>query len=111
MLFRSNTCGNKNQPGGIHKILVDHDALGGKLQVRYWKPGDRIALLGGGRTKVGDLFTNCKIPQALRRVWPLVVSDRGILWVAGLARSALALPGPSTVHFGTLELAGPPPTW
>ena len=34
------------------------------------------------------MFTNAKIPRALRSSWPLIVHGEEVLWVAGLRRSA-----------------------
>ncbi|MBI5509386.1 MAG: tRNA lysidine(34) synthetase TilS [Deltaproteobacteria bacterium] len=59
------------------------------LRVRTVVPGDRMQPFGNrGRIKVGDLFTNAKIPRALRRAWPLVVAGDSILWAVGLRRGA-----------------------
>ena len=59
------------------------------LRVRSWQRGDRLQPFGmDGHVKVGDLFTNAKIPRALRGIWPIVVHGEEILWVVGLRRSA-----------------------
>ena len=52
-------------------------------------PGERIAPLGlnGKRKKIGDLFTDQKIPKPLREGWPIVVDSRSgaLLWVCGIS--------------------------
>lgn len=74
-----------------------------RLWVRAWRPGDRIHPLGlGGRSKkLQDVWTDAKVPRALRRGWPLVVdsSDGGVvLAVPGIAASeeGRAAPGELT---------------
>lgn len=58
----------------------------GRLEVRGFHPGDRIQPLGmDGHVKLGDLFTNEKIPRRAREAWPIVTSETGeVIWVAGL---------------------------
>ncbi|HET8672367.1 MAG TPA: tRNA lysidine(34) synthetase TilS, partial [Thermoleophilaceae bacterium] len=60
---------------------------GQALTVRAWQDGDRMrpAGLGGSKT-LQDLFTDRKVPRALRRTLPVVVAEDGeIAWVAGVA--------------------------
>jgi tRNA(Ile)-lysidine synthase len=72
-------------------VFFDAEALPLGLQVRPWQRGDSFQPLGfNGHTKVSDLFTNKKIPRALRAAWPLVVSGADILWVVGLRRANCA---------------------
>ena len=43
------------------------------LEVRGWRPGDRLA----GRTKkIQDVFVDAKMPRSEREAWPLVVRGR-----------------------------------
>jgi tRNA(Ile)-lysidine synthase len=69
-------------------IYCDAEQLG-SLTLTTPRPGLRIASLGmGGRRQLlGDLFTNRKIPVALRAGWPLLIDTaRGeVMWVCGLA--------------------------
>ena len=68
------------------------------FRVRSWRKGDRMQPFGmDGHVKVGDLFTNAKVPRALRGTWPMVVRDDEILWVVGLRRAA-SLPLGETVR-------------
>ena len=62
------------------------DALAATLEVRAWRPGDRMRPLGLGGTKsLQDLFTDRKIPREARHRLPVVVSDGEIAWVPGVA--------------------------
>ena len=68
----------------------------GSLQVRPWREGDAFQPLGMvGHMNVGDLFTNLKVPRALRDAWPVFTlngeAGETIVWIAGLRRSAYAL--------------------
>ncbi|MGC8666495.1 MAG: tRNA lysidine(34) synthetase TilS [Chthonomonadales bacterium] len=56
------------------------------LKVRTRRPGDRMRPLGlGGSKKVQDLMVDAKIPRKDRDKIPIIVDDRGILWVVGCA--------------------------
>jgi tRNA(Ile)-lysidine synthase len=70
--------------GGPGDVSVS--GLGGAATVRAWREGDRMrpAGLGGSKT-LQDLFTDRKVPRALRRTLPVVEADGDIVWVAGVA--------------------------
>jgi tRNA(Ile)-lysidine synthase len=58
----------------------------GPLTVRGWREGDRMRPVGLGGTKtLQDLFTDRKVPRALRHTLPVVESEGEIVWVAGVA--------------------------
>jgi tRNA(Ile)-lysidine synthetase-like protein len=58
------------------------------LTLRAWQEGDRIKLPDGAGKKVGDVFTDAKIPQCFRAVWALLTDAAGeILWIPALADS------------------------
>jgi tRNA(Ile)-lysidine synthase len=60
--------------------------LGPVLTVRAWRDGDRMRPAGlGGSKSLQDLFTDRKVPRALRRTLPVVESGGEIVWVAGVA--------------------------
>jgi len=60
--------------------------VGPAVTVRAWRDGDRMRPAGLGGTKsLQDLFTDRKVPRALRRTLPVVESDGEIVWVAGVA--------------------------
>jgi tRNA(Ile)-lysidine synthase len=57
-----------------------------RLTVRGWRDGDRMRPAGLGGTKtLQDLFTDRKVPRALRHTLPVVESEGQIVWVAGVA--------------------------
>jgi tRNA(Ile)-lysidine synthase len=65
---------------------LDAGALAPDLEVRPWRPGDRMRPLGlDGSRSLQDLFTDRKVPRELRSRIPVVVSDGEIAWVPGLA--------------------------
>ena len=56
------------------------------MTVRAWRDGDRMRPAGlGGSKSLQDLFTDRKVPRALRRTLPVVESGGEIVWVAGVA--------------------------
>ena len=60
--------------------------LAPELTVRGWRDGDRMRPAGlGGSKSLQDLFTDRKIPRALRHTLPVVESGGEIVWVAGVA--------------------------
>ena len=70
--------------GGGGDVAVS--GLGSTATVRAWRQGDRMRPTGLGGTKtLQDLFTDRKVPRALRRTLPIVESSGEIVWVAGVA--------------------------
>jgi tRNA(Ile)-lysidine synthase len=51
------------------------------LQVRCFKPGDRLA---GRKKKIQDVFVDAKIPRSQRSSWPLVTKGEEIVVVPGI---------------------------
>jgi tRNA(Ile)-lysidine synthase len=74
------------RPAGPDEVPLDRGALGRDVRVRAWREGDRIrpAGLGGSKT-LADLFTDAKVPRALRRSLPVAEAGGEVAWVAGLA--------------------------
>ncbi len=66
--------------------VFDADRIGAKLILRYWRPGDRFAPLGLGKSaKLQDLFVSAKIPAGERRRRLVAQVEGGeIIWVEGL---------------------------
>jgi tRNA(Ile)-lysidine synthase len=65
---------------------LDAAHLTGELEVRAWRPGDRMRPLGlNGSRSLQDLFTDRKLPRARRARTPVVVSAGEIAWVPGVA--------------------------
>jgi tRNA(Ile)-lysidine synthase len=85
--------------GGAGEVSVS--GLGPSATVRAWRDGDRIRPAGLGGTKtLQDLFTDRKVPRALRRTLPVVEVGGAIVWVAGVAvdeRFAAPEGGPGVV--------------
>ena len=72
-------------PGAPGEVAV-HGELGSLLTVRGWREGDRMRPVGLGGTKtLQDLFTDRKVPRALRHTLPVVAAGDEIVWVAGVA--------------------------
>lgn len=72
--------------GGGGEVELAADELGEAVTIRGWREGDRIRPLGLGGTKtLQDLFTDRKVPRALRRSLPVVEACEEIAWVAGVA--------------------------
>jgi tRNA(Ile)-lysidine synthase len=69
----------------------DAAALGADLEVRAWRPGDRVR----SRT-LQDLFTDRKIPREQRHQLPVVVAGGEIAWVPGVATGERFRAGPGT---------------
>ncbi|MGD0167550.1 MAG: tRNA lysidine(34) synthetase TilS [Gaiellaceae bacterium] len=74
--------------------LIESELPG--LQVRCFKPGDRLA---GRKKKIQDVFVNAKVPRSQRRSWPLVAKGEEIVAVPGI----VAAPGFEGVVRATRE--------
>jgi tRNA(Ile)-lysidine synthase len=60
--------------------------LGPEAVVRSWREGDRMRPVGLGGTKsLQDLFTDRKVPRALRHTLPVLEAGGAVVWVAGVA--------------------------
>jgi tRNA(Ile)-lysidine synthase len=60
---------------------LDREALRGPLEVRNWRPGDRLQPIGkAGEEKIKTLFQEARIPLWERRHWPVVVCGSSIVW-------------------------------
>ncbi len=71
---------------GPAEVTVKASALAAGALVRSWRDGDSMRPVGLGGTKsLQDLFTDRKIPRALRRALPVVEAGGRIVWVAGVA--------------------------
>ncbi len=54
------------------------------LEVRAWRPGDRLA---GRRKKVQDVFVDAKVPRRHRASWPLVVRGDEVVCIPGIVET------------------------
>jgi tRNA(Ile)-lysidine synthase len=75
----------------------DADALGARLDIRPWQPGDRMRLRTGSRT-LQDLFTDLKVPREQRAHVPVVVAGEEIAWVPGVAAGERFVARPETTR-------------
>ena len=82
--------GNANEPpnwantGDDWIARLDLAAIGNEVNVRTWRPGDRIQPLGmQGKKKLQDLFTDLQVPRSWRNRVPLLECEKGIAWVVG----------------------------
>jgi tRNA(Ile)-lysidine synthase len=95
----------RDRPGDV--AVTD---VGSAVTVRAWRDGDRMRPAGlGGSKSLQDLFTDRKIPRALRRTLPVVEADGEIVWVAGVAvdeRFAAAPDTPGAVALSARSAAG-----
>jgi tRNA(Ile)-lysidine synthase len=84
--------------------------LGSDLTVRAWRDGDRMRPAGlGGSKSLQDLFTDRKVPRALRHTLPVFESDGEIVWVGGVAvdeRFAADADTPGAVGLSARSAAG-----
>ena len=65
----------------------------GTLSVRTWRPGDRLAPLGGGGRRLAvRCFQDARIPRSEREHWPVVVGQGDLAWIPGVCRSGRLLP-------------------
>jgi len=88
---------------------LDRAALAPALEVRAWRPGDRMRPLGlGGSRSLQDLFTDRKVPRERRARTPVVVSGGEIAWVPGVATGERFRIGERTRR--TARLAWLPPS-
>jgi tRNA(Ile)-lysidine synthetase-like protein len=74
----------------------------GPLAVRSPEPGDRIAMRGGGRKRIGRLLAEAGVPLHLRAEVPVVVAGERVVWVAGHRADAelAAAPGEAATILG-----------
>lgn len=78
---------------GLSSRVARFDAAGLTLPlvVRSPAPGDRIRIPGVGTRKLQDVLVDAKVPRERRSAVAVLVDGRGtVLWVGGVARSALA---------------------
>ena len=64
--------------------LLDPDSVPGPLRVRNWRPGDRFwPAHSKSPKKVKELLQERHVPQAERKLWPVVVCGEEIVWMRG----------------------------
>ena len=84
---------------------LDQRALKFPLEVRNPDPGDRFQPLGMDHPmRLSDFWINQSIPLRLRSDFPLVMSERQIVWVPGLRIAEWAKASPGSTQFVHLWL-------
>lgn len=95
---------------GAPTVAFDADRLHLDLEIRTFRSGDRVQPFGlNGQVKIGDMFTNHKIPRPLRRKWPLVVmagEGGDVVWVVGIRRGSAAPVTAETQRIAVLTVSG-----
>lgn len=87
-LFGAEDTGRHDPVDGPETATLDRARLDEAVEVRAWRPGDRIRPLGmGGSRAVADLMAERRLPRPRRPEWPVVESGGEIAWVPGVAVS------------------------
>lgn len=87
-LFGAERLGTAPAPRGPDVATLDRSKVGDGVEVRAWRPGDRIRPLGmKGSKPVGALMGERGLPRPRRGDWPVVEASGEIAWVPGIAVS------------------------
>ncbi len=63
------------------------------VALRAWRPGDRLAPLGGtGHRLAVRCFQDARVPRSERVSWPMVEAAGALAWIPGVCRSDVLLP-------------------
>lgn len=77
----------------------DRETLRFPLELRAWRPGDRLRLSYGTK-KLKKLFTERRVGRSERACIPVLAdADGQVLWVVGVARAHVAAPEPGRSVF------------
>lgn len=74
-------------------LYINPEKIKGKLNLRYWRNGDRIRPIGmGGSKLVSDVLKDAKIPLTLKAEQLIVHDEQHVLWIVGhcVSRDAIA---------------------
>ena len=95
-VVRTEICSFQEEVHGLFNICyLKCGEIYGQLSVGPRRAGDRISLYGRGCSKtLKSLYTEHKLTQAERLTTPVLRDEKGVLAVAGLARSTRAVPEP-----------------
>jgi tRNA(Ile)-lysidine synthase len=94
---RARRPGEERPPSAVRAVF-DADELPAGLVVRPPRPGDRVAILGGGTRKLQDVLVDAKVPREARPDVAVLATPGEILWIAGLARGRAAPVRPETTR-------------
>ena len=107
---------NRDDPGkaynkGEVSAGLDPQKLCGELLLRNWRAGDSFAPLGSrGACKLKELFRERRIPETRRKVWPVLVCGRQIVWVRGFPPGKVAAATEETRQVAMVEEEPTPPS-
>jgi tRNA(Ile)-lysidine synthase len=74
---------------------LDWGLLNGSLEIRNWRPGDRLQPMGrAGEEKIKTLFQEERIPLWQRRHWPVLACGSSIVWTRRFGPDARFVAGP-----------------
>ncbi len=87
---------------------LDRDKCAGTLELRNWRPGDRIhPKTASGAEKIKTLFQEFRVPLWERRNWPVIARGETILWTRQFGADRNAAAGPeSNAVFLVEEVSG-----
>lgn len=97
-----------DKPNG-DRVFVDGESLGRYVKIRNWQNGDFYNPNGLAASKLKALFQQGRIPRGRRRLWPVVVADSAIVWVASFPVSRDFVPtgrSRSVVEFEASQPSG-----
>lgn len=87
-LFGAERLGTASAPRGPEVATLDLSRVGDAVEVRAWRPGDRIRPLGmKGSKPVAALMGERGLPRPRRSDWPVVEASGEVAWVPGIAVS------------------------
>jgi len=79
------------------KAYFDFEKVSFPIEIRPYKPGDRFYPIGRKRSrKLKDFFIDSHIPYSERKKYPIFLSDKKIIWIAGLCMDERAKPTSKT---------------
>lgn len=72
-----------------YTIYLDSNELSLPLYVRNRRVNDKMVIKNmNGHKKINDILTDCKVPTAIRPLYPIVVdSNNTIIWIPGIKKS------------------------
>ena len=95
-------------PDGMRMCVLDADRVSYPLRVRRAKPGDRFRPLGmASSKKVGDFFTDEKVPKGSRGSVAIVAgNDDEVVWIVGHRIDDRAKVNDTTLRYLWLSVEG-----
>ncbi len=58
-----------------------------KVYIQEWSSGDRMDPMGNSKHLVSDLLKDAGVPAVIRSHYPVVRTDKDIIWIPGIRRS------------------------